>query len=270
MSNDVFRTSHASNKAWLKVKRSRCQSRLKSKDFLAGIFDTFQPLYGNRVNKECSSIQAGLASLNRQSCVVIAQCKGTDTASNIECNFGMATPHAYRKAIRAMRLAEKFRLPLITFIDTPGAGVSVDDEHYNQSGAISECLATMAQLKTPTLACVIGEGMSGGGIALSLADKILMLADAIYSVISPEGCASILFKDPNKAPEIAMYMGITAEQLKQQNLIDTRVPEHDDSQVPVNAMSTFKQCLENHLNEIMASSLDNLISQRYQKWSTIG
>ena len=236
-------------------------------DYLASVFTDFEELHGDRTYADDPAIVGGLARLDGRSVVVIGQQKGRDTREKVRRNFGMPRPEGYRKALRLMRLAERFRLPLITLIDTPGAYPGVGAEERGQSEAIARNLYEMAHLKTPVISVVIGEGGSGGALAIGVCDRLLMLQYSTYSVISPEGCASILWRSADKASEAAQAMGITAESLNRQGLVDEIIPEplggaHRD----MNQMAkTLKSSLISVLNKVIAVPLERLLEQRYDR-----
>jgi acetyl-CoA carboxylase carboxyl transferase subunit alpha len=210
---------------WQVAQVARHPQRPYSLDFIGMMFTGFEELHGDRAFGDDASIVGGLARFDGEPCVVIGHQKGRDTKEKILRNFGMPRPEGYRKALRLMQMAEKFGLPVFTFVDTPGAYPGIDAEERNQSEAIGRNLFVMAGLKTPIIVTVIGEGGSGGALAIAVGDAVLMLQYATYSVISPEGCASILWKSADKAPEAAETLGITANRLKTLGLIDKIVPE---------------------------------------------
>ena len=213
-----------------------------------------------------------MARLEDRPVVVIGHQKGRDTREKVRRNFGMPRPEGYRKALRLMHLAERFRLPLITFIDTPGAYPGVGAEERGQSEAIARNLYTMARLRTPIISVVIGEGGSGGALAIGVGDRLLMLQYATYSVISPEGCASILWRSADKAADAAEAMGITADSLSRLGLIDEIVPEplggaHRNAEAMAN---TLKSVLIANLDKLTAIPFDNLLTRRYQRMMQVG
>ena len=210
---------------WQTTQVARHEDRPKSKFFIDNLFNDFIPLSGDRNYGEDKSVIAGFAKFNDQSVLVIGQEKGYDLESRIERNFGMMRPEGYRKSIRLMELADKFKIPIISFIDTPGAYPGVGAEERGQAEAIARSIECCMKLKVPTLAVVIGEGGSGGAIALASASKVLMLENAIYSVISPEGCATILWRDPKKMLDAAKAMKLSAKDLLDLNIIDEIIPE---------------------------------------------
>jgi acetyl-CoA carboxylase carboxyl transferase subunit alpha len=221
LSKDIY----AKLTPWQVAQVARHPQRPYSLDFISMMFSGFEELHGDRVFGDDPSIVGGMARFDGEPCVVIGHQKGRDTKEKIQRNFGMPRPEGYRKALRLMRLAEKFSLPVFTFVDTPGAYPGIDAEERNQSEAIGRNLYEMASLKTPIIVSIIGEGGSGGALAIAVGDTVLMLQYATYSVISPEGCASILWKSADKAPEAAETLGITAGRLKTLGLIDKIVPE---------------------------------------------
>ncbi|MCX7742141.1 MAG: acetyl-CoA carboxylase carboxyltransferase subunit alpha, partial [Tepidimonas sp.] len=210
---------------WQVTKIARHSDRPYTLDYVREIFTHWTELHGDRHFADDASIVAGLARFNGQPCAVVGHQKGRDTKERALRNFGMTKPEGYRKALRVMKLAEKFRLPIFTFVDTPGAYPGIDAEERNQSEAIGRNIFEMAQLEVPIISTIIGEGGSGGALAIAVADQVLMLQYAVYSVISPEGCASILWKTADKAPEAAEALGITAHRLKALGLVDKIVNE---------------------------------------------
>jgi acetyl-CoA carboxylase carboxyl transferase subunit alpha len=236
-------------------------------DYIKRMFEDFQELHGDRAYADDHAISGGIARLNGRPVMVIGHQKGRDTTEKIYRNFGMPRPEGYRKALRLMQTAERFRLPILTFIDTPGAYPGVGAEERGQSEAIARNLLVMAGLKVPIICTVVGEGGSGGALAIGVGDRILMLQYSTYSVISPEGCASILWKSAEKAPLAAEAMGITSSRLKDLELIDEIVPEplggaHRDA----DAMAkTLKQALLNNLGQLDKLGQDAMLEERYQR-----
>jgi len=236
-------------------------------DYITHAFTDFEELHGDRVFADDHAIVGGLARLDGRPVVVIGHQKGRDTREKVRRNFGMPRPEGYRKALRLMRMAERFRLPLITLIDTPGAYPGVGAEERGQSEAIARNLYEMARLHVPIVSAVIGEGGSGGALAIGVCDRLLMLQYSTYSVISPEGCASILWRSADKAAEAAQAMGITAESLNRQGLVDEIVPEplggaHRDM---VEMAKTLKSSLIATLNNLGAIPIERLLDQRYDR-----
>tara|TARA_B100001057_G_scaffold436934_1_gene468386 strand:+ start:3296 stop:4258 length:963 start_codon:yes stop_codon:yes gene_type:complete len=241
-------------------------------DYIDNMFSSFIEIHGDRMFGDDKAIICGLATLDDKKFMLIGHQKGRDSKEKVYRNFGMPKPEGYRKALRAMKLAEKFHLPIITFIDTPGAYPGIDAESRNQSIAIAENLYTMSKIKTPIISIVIGEGGSGGALAIGVSDKLAMLQYSIYSVISPEGCASILWKDASKANIAADALSITSEKLLGHNLIDRIIPEpagaaHRDS----NAMySALKSNISDLLNEVDLIPIKDLLELRKSKLSSYG
>jgi acetyl-CoA carboxylase carboxyl transferase subunit alpha len=236
-------------------------------DYIARIFTDFEELHGDRAFADDPAIVGGVARLNGRPVVIIGHQKGRDTRDKVRRNFGMPRPEGYRKALRLMRLAERFRIPLITLIDTPGAYPGVGAEERGQSEAIARNLYEMARLNTPIISVVIGEGGSGGALAIGVCDRLLMLQYSTYSVISPEGCASILWRSADKASEAAQAMGITAESLSKQGLVDEIVQEplggaHRDMD---EIAKTLKSALISALDKVGSMPLERLLEQRYDR-----
>ncbi|MBA2648858.1 MAG: acetyl-CoA carboxylase carboxyltransferase subunit alpha [Legionella sp.] len=257
---------------WEIAQMARHPCRPQANDYIEHIFTDFQELHGDR-NYSCApAIIAGLARLNGEPVMIIGHQKGKRTKEKVYRNFGMARPEEYRKALRLMRMAEKFKLPLFTFIDTAGAYPGIGAEERNQSEAIARNLYAMSRLKTPIICTVTGEAGSGGALAIGLGDRILMLQFGIYSVISPEGCASILWKDAAKASEAARAMGITADQILNNKLVDRVVQEPlGGAHRNVGVMcARLKEILTLELSSLKKIPLDELIEQRYQKFMAMG
>lgn len=241
-------------------------------DYVQRLFTDFQELHGDRAFADDHAIVGGVARLEGRPVMLVGHQKGRDTKEKLFRNFGMPRPEGYRRALRLMKMAERFRLPILTFIDTPGAYPGVDAEERGQSEAIARNLLEMAGLRSPIICTVIGEGGSGGALAVGVGDRLLMLQYSTYSVISPEGCASILWKSADKAPLAAEAMGITSDRLKEQGLIDEIIPEplggaHRD----LEAMSKrMKQTLLDHLTRLEQLSMDQLLENRYQRLMSYG
>ena len=257
---------------WQISQLARHPLRPYSLDYIPNIFDSFNELHGDRMFGDDPAIVSGLAKIDNHNIVFIGHQKGRDAKEKVMRNFGMSKPEGYRKALRMMKLAEKFNLPVVTFIDTPGAYPGIDAESRNQSQAIAENLFIMSNLKTPIISIIIGEGGSGGALAIGVGDRICMLQNSIYSVISPEGCASILWKDSKKAEQAAEALCITSGKLLNHKLIDLIIPEplggaHRD----LTAMSSsLKINLVNLLDEITEINIDELILQRKKKIGSYG
>jgi acetyl-CoA carboxylase carboxyl transferase subunit alpha len=241
-------------------------------DYVTEIFTDFHELHGDRTYADDQSIVGGLARFNGQSCMVIGHQKGRDTKERAMRNFGMPKPEGYRKALRLMKLAEKFNLPVFTFVDTPGAFPGIDAEERGQSEAIGHNLYAMAELKVPLIATIIGEGGSGGALAIAVGDSVLMLQYSTYSVISPEGCASILWKTADRASDAAEALGLTAHRLKAMNLIDKIINEplggaHRD---PKQMAVLLKRALADSLRQVQGLKTKELLAARHEKLMSYG
>ncbi|MFI4963014.1 MAG: acetyl-CoA carboxylase carboxyltransferase subunit alpha [Legionellales bacterium] len=257
---------------WQVAQMARHPLRPQTTDYIERIFTEFQELHGDRSHSSAPAIIGGMARLNGEPVMVIGHQKGKRTKEKVYRNFGMARPEEYRKALRLMRMAEKFKLPIFTFIDTAGAYPGIGAEERNQSEAIARNLYAMSRLKTPIICTVTGEAGSGGALAIGVGDKVMMLQFGIYSVISPEGCASILWKDPSKASEAARAMGITADRIFENKLVDRVIPEplggaHRDVD---DMASRLKSILWTELSSLKKLPLDQLIELRYQKFMAMG
>ena len=253
--------------AWQTSLVARHPQRPYTLDYINNLFTDFEELHGDRAFSDDAAIIGGLARFQGEPVVVIGHQKGRDTKERQYRNFGMPRPEGYRKALRLMRLAEKFQLPVMTFIDTPGAYPGIDAEERGQSEAIARNLYVMAELKTPIICTVIGEGGSGGALAIGVGDVVMMLQHSTYSVISPEGCASILWKSADKAPLAAETLGITAPRLKTLGLVDRIVDEpvggaHRDPEV---MMENLRTALSEVLSEVRERPLDVLLNTRYAR-----
>ena len=258
--------------AWQISQVSRHPKRPYTNDYIDNLFTDFQELHGDRTFADDAAIIGGLANFEEQPVMVVGQQKGRDTKERQYRNFGMPKPEGYRKALRLFRLAEKFNLPVITLIDTPGAYPGIDAEARGQSEAIARNLYAMTELRTPIIGIVIGEGGSGGALALGVVDHLMMLQFSTYSVISPEGCASILYNDAKKADIAAESLGITAEYLKKVGLIDEIIPEPlggAHRNFPA-MMQSVKQSLSKQLNRMQKQPIDILLSTRYQRLMSYG
>ncbi len=257
---------------WQVALVARHQQRPYTLDYVRAIFTDFHELHGDRAFADDLSIVGGIARFNGQSCMVIGHQKGRDTKERAARNFGMPKPEGYRKALRLMKLAEKFGLPIFTFVDTPGAYPGVDAEERGQSEAIGHNLYAMAELKVPIITTIIGEGGSGGALAIGMGDHVLMLQFSTYSVISPEGCASILWKNADKAPEAAEIMGITAHRLKALGLIDKIVaePVGGAHRNPQQMAILLKRALADSLRQFQGMKTSELLSQRFQRLDAYG
>ena len=258
--------------AWQISQVARHPQRPYTEDYLARIFTDFDELAGDRAFADDKAIVGGIARLDGQPVMVIGHQKGRDTQEKIKRNFGMPKPEGYRKALRLMQMAERFNMPIITFIDTPGAYPGVGAEERGQSEAIARNLKVMSSLKVPVICTVIGEGGSGGALAIGVGDRVNMLQYSTYSVISPEGCASILWKSADKASVAADAMGITATRLKELKLIDGIVPEPlGGAHRNVDEMASFlKQRIQADLKELQQLNTPELLKQRYQRLMSNG
>ena len=268
LSNDIY----AKLSPWQSAQVARHPQRPYTFDYIENIFTDFHELHGDRAFADDTAIVGGLARFNGEPCVVIGHQKGRDTKEKIYRNFGMPRPEGYRKALRLMKLAEKFGLPVFTFVDTPGAYPGIGAEERGQSEAIGRNLLVMAELKTPIIVTVIGEGGSGGALAIAVGDEVLMLQHSTYAVISPEGCATILWKSAEKASEAAEIMGITAGRLKSLGLIDQVVTEtpggaHRDV---VGMAKNLKQALEQALGRVSGLDHDALVRRRIDRLMAYG
>ena len=257
---------------WQVTQIARHPQRPYTLDYVNDLFTDFQELHGDRAFADDLSIVGGLARFNGQACMVIGQQKGRDTKERALRNFGMSRPEGYRKALRLMRLAEKFRIPVFTFVDTPGAYPGIGAEERGQSEAIGHNIFEMAQLEVPIIVTIIGEGGSGGALALSVGDQVLMLQYSVYSVISPEGCASILWKTSERAAEAAEALGITAHRLKALGLIDKIVSEpvggaHRD---PKAMSAALKRALGDALRQVADLKPKELLDRRYERLQSYG
>jgi acetyl-CoA carboxylase carboxyl transferase subunit alpha len=257
---------------WQVAQVARHPQRPYTLDYLQMLFTHFEELHGDRAFADDPSIVGGLARFANEACVVIGHQKGRDTKEKILRNFGMPKPEGYRKALRLMHLAERFQLPVFTFIDTPGAYPGIDAEERGQSEAIGRNLFEMARLRTPVIVTVIGEGGSGGALAIAVGDVTLMLQYATYSVISPEGCASILWRSAEMAPDAAEALGITASRLKTLGLIDKIVPEplggaHRDPQATAQAL---RKALAEALRELQEKKPKELVEERLERLMSYG
>jgi acetyl-CoA carboxylase carboxyl transferase subunit alpha len=267
-----FTSDAAANPSWQRVQLARHPKRPHSNDYIQGLTAGFVELHGDRFFGEDKSIIGGMGFFEGKAVMVIGQQKGRDTKEKLLRNFGMPKPEGYRKALRIMRLAEKFHRPVITLIDTPGAYPGIDAEERGQAEAIAYNLREMSRLQTAIVAVVIGEGGSGGALGLGVANRIYMLENAYYSVISPESCAAIIYRDSGKAPEAAAALRMTAKDLLEMKLIDGIIPEpeggaHLDPEV---AIAAVRRTVQSALGELAGLSTEALIEQRYQKFREMG
>lgn len=266
--SDSLTTSIFSNlTAWQVAQLSRHPQRPYFFDYINAVFTDFEELHGDRTFADDGALVGGIARLSGKPVVVLGHQKGRDTAEKVKRNFGMPRPEGYRKALRLMHLAERFGLPVITLIDTPGAYPGIGAEERGQSEAIARNLLEMSNLKVPIICTVVGEGGSGGALAIGVGDHVAMLQHSIYSVISPEGCASILWKSAEKAPDAAAAMGVTADRAKEFNLIDAIIPEplggaHRD--MPATASALGEHWLQ-QLERLERLSVDELLKRRHAR-----
>ncbi len=263
----LARDIYAKLTPWQITQVSRHPQRPYTLDYIQNLFTDFEELHGDRSYADDPAIVGGLARFNGHSVMVIGQQKGRDTKERQYRNFGMPRPEGYRKAMRLMRLAEKFGIPIMTFIDTPGAYPGIGAEERGQSEAIGKNLYVMVELRVPIICTVIGEGGSGGALAIAVGDTLLMLQYATYSVISPEGCASILWKNADKAPDAAETLGITATRLKALGLVDKIINEplggaHRDYPA---MMLTLKKALQESLKQVQLQTMDELLQNRFNR-----
>ena len=257
---------------WQVTQIARHPQRPYTLDYVSEIFTDFEELHGDRAFADDLSMVGGMARFNGQPCIVVGHQKGRDTKERAARNFGMSRPEGYRKALRLMKLAEKFKLPVFTFVDTPGAYPGIDAEERGQSEAIGRNIFEMAQLEVPIITTIIGEGGSGGALAISVADQVLMLQFSVYSVISPEGCASILWKTAERAPDAAEALGITAHRLKALGLVDKIVSEpgggaHRD---PKAMAVSVKRALSDALRQVADLKPKELLQRRHERLKSYG
>lgn len=258
--------------AWDKVEIARNPQRPTALDYIDIIFDDFMELHGDRQFKDDKAIVCGLGRIGNQNYTIVAEQKGRNTKENIERNFGMPNPESYRKGVRFMKQAEKFHRPIITFIDTKGAYPGIGAEERGQGEAIARSMMEMANLKVPIIAIVIGEGSSGGALAIGIGDKVIMLENSIYSILSPEGYASILWKDGTRVKEAAEKMKLTAQDLYDFDVIDEIIKEpvggaHFDKEF---VAENLKKYIEKVTPELITKDIETLVSERYEKFRKIG
>ena len=257
---------------WQRVQVARHPKRPYALDYVTALCEDFQELHGDRQFNDDRALVGGTAFFEGRSVMIIAQQKGRDTKENIVRNFGMPQPEGYRKALRLMKLAEKFGLPVLTFIDTPGAYPGVESEARHVSEAIAVNLREMAMLKVPSVAVIVGEGGSGGALGIGVTDRVLIFENAYYSVISPEGCAAILWKDRANAPKAAEALKLNAANLKELAVVDDVIPEpfggaHTD---PAAAAASLKKALSHHLGELAKLDTEKLLDTRYERYRALG
>ncbi|NOK62972.1 MAG: acetyl-CoA carboxylase carboxyltransferase subunit alpha [Chloroflexi bacterium AL-W] len=270
--NAVTNMEYQTLSPWDRVQLARHPQRPRALDYIHGLCEDFVELHGDRRFGDDQAIIGGIATFDTQTILIIGHQKGRHTCENVQHNFGMAHPEGYRKALRLFQHAEKFGFPVLCLIDTPGANPNQDSEQRGQANAIAESIWTMAKLQTAIIACVIGEGGSGGALAIGVADTLFMLENAIYSVASPEAAASILWRDATKAPEAAQVMRITAPELHELHIVDQVIPEppggaHTDY---VSTMTSLRRAIVDNLQELQELSMSALLSLRYAKYRAIG
>ena len=257
---------------WQKVQIARHPKRPYALDYVGLICTGFVELHGDRQFNDDRALIGGTAFFNGEAIMVIAQQKGRETKEKIARNFGMPQPEGYRKALRLMKLAEKFGIPVVTFIDTPGAYPGLGSEERHVSEAIATNLREMAMLRVPSISIVVGEGGSGGALGIGVTDRVLIFENSYYSVISPEGCAAILWKDPSAAPKAAEALKLNADQLEKLGVVDEVIPEpyggaHNDYE---KAAATLSYALQKHLNDLRALKGDALLDSRYERYRRLG
>jgi acetyl-CoA carboxylase carboxyl transferase subunit alpha len=240
-------------------------------DVIEALFTDFSEIHGDRAFGDDPAMACGMANFHREQVLVVCNLKGRSTKEKVHRKFGMPDPEGYRKALRAMKIAEKFGRPVITFLDLAGANPGLGAEERGQGEAIARNLLEMSRLRVPTIAVITGEGGSGGALALAVADRVLILENAIYSVISPEGCASIMWKDSTRRQQAAAALKYTAEQVREMGCVDDVIPEPvGGSQAdPACAMQMINDRIERHLNELKAKSVEDLLSARYEKFRSM-
>lgn len=271
-SQDLTESIFSNLKAAQIAQLSRHPQRPYFMDYVERIFTDFEELHGDRAFADDAALVGGMARIDGRPVMIMGQQKGRDTKEKIKRNFGMPRPEGYRKALRLMKMAERFKLPILTFIDTPGAYPGIDAEERGQSEAIARNLLEMSELKVPIVNTVIGEGGSGGALAIGVGDRLIMLQYSTYSVISPEGCATILWRSADKAAEAAEAMGLTAHRLKELQLVDEIIPEplggaHRDVDATA---SSLKHALLESLDNLSGTSIDKLLDQRYEHLMAYG
>lgn len=262
----------STNPTWERVLLARHPKRPHTLDYINRIFTGFSELYGDRFFADDPAVVGGMALFEGRPVMVIGQQKGRDTKQKLHRNFGMPKPEGYRKAMRLMRIADKFRRPIVTFLDTPGAYPGIDAEERGQAEAIAVNLREMSRLGVPVVSIVIGEGGSGGALGLGVANRVYMLENAYYSVISPESCAAIIYRDSGKAAEAARALRMAASDLKSLGLIDGIIPEPPDGAQtdPDKAAEFVKQAIQTALNELSSRTAKELIDDRYKKFREMG
>jgi acetyl-CoA carboxylase carboxyl transferase subunit alpha len=268
----LLRDTYSKLTPWQKAQVARHPERPHFNDYVAGLTEDFLPLAGDRAFADDPAILGGLAMIDRRKVLLIGHEKGEDTASRLRRNFGMAKPEGYRKAIRLMRLADRFGLPVVSLVDTPGAFPGVQAEERGQAEAIARSTEECLSLKVPMISVIVGEGGSGGAVAIAAANRVLMFEHAVYSVISPEGCASILWRTADKAADAAEAMKITAQDLQSLGVVDRIVPEPPGGahRNPDGAISSLKEAIVEELSGCGELSGEDLLRQRRAKYLAIG
>lgn len=257
---------------WDRVQIARHSQRPSTTDYIQALFSDFMELHGDRLYADDPAIVAGLARFEGRACLVVGHQKGKDTKDNLVRNFGMPNPEGFRKAGRLMSVAHRYKMPIFTFIDTPGAYPGIEAEERGQYEAIASNIALMTELGSPIVTLVIGEGGSGGALGIAVGDRVLMLENSVYSVISPEGCATILWRDASKAEQAATSLGLTSENLLRLGLVDDVLPEplggaHRD--IPA-VFDTVRKALRKHLGELLLLNPEERVKQRYEKYRKMG
>lgn len=257
---------------WQRVQIARHPKRPYALDYVGMIFENFQELHGDRQFRDDRALVGGTAFFNGEAVMIVAQQKGRDTKENILRNFGMPQPEGYRKALRLFKTAERFRLPVITFIDTPGAYPGIESEARHVSEAIAVNLREMAMLRVPSIAIVVGEGGSGGALGIGVTDRVLIFENSYYSVISPEGCGAILWKDRSAAPQAAAALKLNAVTLESLGVVDEVLPEPfgGAQNDPGQAAAALRYALQKHLNDLRALDADQLVATRYERYRHLG
>jgi len=269
---ETQRAIYTSLTPWQRVQIARHPKRPYALDYVGLICENFQELHGDRQFKDDRALVGGTAFFGSQPVMIIAQQKGRETKEKIERNFGMPQPEGYRKALRLMRLAEKFGLPVLSFIDTPGAYPGIGSEERHVAEAIAVNLREMAMLRTPSICVIVGEGGSGGALGIGVTDRVLIFENSYYSVISPEGCAAILWKDRDAAPQAAEALKLNADTLEKLGIVDEIITEpfggaHNN---PQQASATLKYALQKHLNDLVSLSAERLRETRYERYRHLG
>jgi acetyl-CoA carboxylase carboxyl transferase subunit alpha len=270
--DELKKSIYSQLSAWDRVQIARHSQRPTTHDYIKELFTNFTEVHGDRYFGDDAAMVTGFARFEGRSCAVIGHQKGKDTKENLARNFGMPAPEGFRKAARVMQLAARFGLPIFTFVDTPGAYPGIEAEERGQYEAIASSIALMTELPVPILTLVIGEGGSGGALGIAVGDRVLMLENSVYSVISPEGCATILWRDAAKAEQAAKNLGLTSDVLTRLGLVDEVLPEpmggaHRD--IPL-VFSSVRQAFLRHLTELLELSAEQLLESRYQKYRAMG